>query len=307
MARLCDKSAEIVSRRLEAAEAYLECVLASRAGELAYSEALELAERLEACEEFIPLADVDWERVCAILCPEKFSRGFRRYSAQALGMWTRLCETVLPEEHAAPARRAAACDELPGTWEKVGVMERRAELGLPVFDDRDAVLREDAAFLAPQGANGHKDAKIIDGEAAAKLVVLMRGEGRQVIGADQPAGEGEGWYRMREPMAWHRVECGDRGAVVEALRLEGIHTQQKDGELLAYVRPSEVQKVAGLLGGCGAVLAVRQEEKDETGAPARLSGTWQVPPARVEVVAAPQPKRKKGKDEGGWLPGMEAA
>lgn len=107
MHRLCEKSAAILSRRLGEAEAYLQSLLAGRAGELSYSEAQEVAERLRECEDFITLSAEDWERVCAILCPERFSKSFRRYGAQTLASWGRLCAEVLPEEHAAPARPAA--------------------------------------------------------------------------------------------------------------------------------------------------------------------------------------------------------
>ena len=147
MPRLCESTASVLVRRLEAAEEYLSCILGRRQGRLSPAEVEVVVERLEECEDFVTLSPADWQRVACILLPEVSNGAFRDYSEKTLATWGRVCETVAPEEYSEPPA-AFGTDELPGSHGKVCVMETRAAMCLPVCSARDASVGEDDAIVA---------------------------------------------------------------------------------------------------------------------------------------------------------------
>lgn len=197
MSYLQSKSAEEVRHRIEKAEAYLGSILAVREGRLSEAEVEVIGERLEACEDFVTLSDVDWQRVCAIILPEKRSKAFRDYSAQTLSLWGRLCETVCFEEYGSRGRPHPT-DELPGSHEKVGVMLLRQEFGLDLTTSGDAVVGEDEAMVAETGSNGALAAKTTEGRPTERFLIALRGEGKTVVGKDVEP-EDPHWWRLRIP------------------------------------------------------------------------------------------------------------
>ncbi len=199
MSYLRRESAHLIYRRVEAAEAYLNTVLSARTASRGLSEAeIELvAARLESCEDFVTLSDVEWQRVCAILLPEKNNKAFRDYSAQTLSLWGKLCETVCPEEYATKPF-GQPTNALPGTWEKVAVMELRKTLGQPLDNPHDRTVRDEEGVLAEQGSNGNLDARTSRGEATKRLLVAMRGEEKVVSGKDVEVDDPD-WWRLRIP------------------------------------------------------------------------------------------------------------
>lgn len=204
MPRLCEDSAAKLAHRLEAAEAYLAAVINRRAPKLTDAEVEVVEERLLACEDFVTLSPIDWERVCAIVLPEKRSKAFRDYSVQTLALWSRVCETVAPEAYAGRPEDYGTA-ELPGSAGKEQVMRLRVGRGQSAFSPRDAQVGDDEGMVAQESRNGVKGAKKIDGGPTKRFLALLRGEGRQTFGADVEQPDPD-WYKMRPPTSRAEAE-----------------------------------------------------------------------------------------------------
>lgn len=191
---VADAVRAVIWKRLDAAKRYVELVFAARANwekALPWRVAKLIEERLDRCEDWVHLEEVDWSRIRGILLPEMDDGHTRRHASEQLAQWGRLFREVLPEAYADPVREAVPTENLAGSWEKVEDMAERMESGRKLYSAGDARLRDDEGIVVGQvPGNRKKAASTIDGEPVARLVVSMR--------ADEEETD-ENWWKTRVP------------------------------------------------------------------------------------------------------------
>lgn len=178
--RIDEAVLSVVGGRLEAARAYLALVQAARAATL---QSLPrrvcdvIAARLDSLEDVLTLDLCDWDRLCAIVLPERDEGAFRRQAGRTLGLWqTLVAKAVLPEAFMDPPEAPEPIRAIeggpwavPGTTDRVDVYAERYQRGWHLYRDGDLDLTDRDAIAAPQApGNGRKWAATIDGEVAER-------------------------------------------------------------------------------------------------------------------------------------------